>query len=329
MDDLVIERTTPVEISVLGELRVRVDGVECVIAGGKQRELVARLVVDAGRVVAPDHLIDALWGEVVPVTVTKNLHVLVNRLRMVVGSDVIVSMPSGYLLDADKCTIDAVEHQRHVADGQQLANDGRHNDAIHSMSQAIGLWRGSPAAECGAPWGAPSAARWLESNVLSRELLLAMRSTGSPGSDVLDDLQALIEQHPHRESLRVLLVDTLRRRGDLSGAHEALREAINVLRQDLGLSPGAELEQRVVEFGVAGLCIDECRATSHLVDGLGDRFQVSEVLASARDAGANHIALLDELESLVARGELVRIIDGDGRVFLARPDSPGYRRDEQ
>ena len=53
------------EFRVLGPLEVRRDGVELQI-GGRARDLLALLLVNADRIVNAERLIDELWGESVP-----------------------------------------------------------------------------------------------------------------------------------------------------------------------------------------------------------------------------------------------------------------------
>ena len=51
------------EISVLGPIEVRRDGVDLRVPAGKASELLVRLALDAGTVVRTDRLLDDLWGD--------------------------------------------------------------------------------------------------------------------------------------------------------------------------------------------------------------------------------------------------------------------------
>ncbi|MGH2704903.1 MAG: AfsR/SARP family transcriptional regulator [Actinomycetota bacterium] len=69
------------EFRVLGPLEV-LDGERPVtLPGGRARALLALLILRAGEVVSTERLVDELWGEVPPPTVTTALQGLVSTLR--------------------------------------------------------------------------------------------------------------------------------------------------------------------------------------------------------------------------------------------------------
>jgi DNA-binding SARP family transcriptional activator len=61
------------DFCLLGPLEVRRAGATLELGGPKQRALLALLLVDAGRAVSTDRLIDALWGESPPRTAATSL----------------------------------------------------------------------------------------------------------------------------------------------------------------------------------------------------------------------------------------------------------------
>ncbi|MFI0484022.1 BTAD domain-containing putative transcriptional regulator [Actinomadura sp. 9N215] len=93
---------------VLGPLAVWTDDGELVpVPGLKVRALLADLLVNEGRPVPADRLIDDLWGEAPPGNPMGSLSVKVSQLRRVLedaepgARALVVSRPAGYLLDAD------------------------------------------------------------------------------------------------------------------------------------------------------------------------------------------------------------------------------------
>ena len=54
------------EFSILGPLEAEDSGTRVDLGGGKQKALLGLLLLQAGRVVPMDRLIDGLWGEEVP-----------------------------------------------------------------------------------------------------------------------------------------------------------------------------------------------------------------------------------------------------------------------
>ena len=63
---------------ILGPLEVVVEGQHIEIPGGKQRELLAILLIHANEIVSADTLIDGLWGETPPPSALKTLQALVS-----------------------------------------------------------------------------------------------------------------------------------------------------------------------------------------------------------------------------------------------------------
>src|SRR5437773_10355140 len=94
------------DFRLLGPLEVSRDGDVLQLGGPKQRALLALLLVDAGRAVSTDRLIDALWGEQPPRTAPTSLQNFVSQLRKQLGPDLLVTKPPGYLLRIDPLQLD-------------------------------------------------------------------------------------------------------------------------------------------------------------------------------------------------------------------------------
>src|SRR5262249_62294488 len=75
------------QFRILGPLDVRENGADIDIGGGKQRALLALLVLHGGESLSTDRLIDALWGGSPPSGASASVHVYVSRLRRAVGAD--------------------------------------------------------------------------------------------------------------------------------------------------------------------------------------------------------------------------------------------------
>src|SRR5919202_50294 len=95
------------EFRILGPVEVRAGGEVLQLGGPKQRALLALLLIDAGRAVSTDRLVDALWGERPPRTAQTSLQNFVSQLRKLLGTDVLVTKPPGYLLRVEPGRLDA------------------------------------------------------------------------------------------------------------------------------------------------------------------------------------------------------------------------------
>src|SRR4029453_559744 len=86
------------EFRILGPTEVWDDGTQLQLGGPKQRAVLAVLLLDAGRVVSTDRLIDLLWGEQPPPTAPTSLQNFISQLRKLLGADVLTTKPPGYRL---------------------------------------------------------------------------------------------------------------------------------------------------------------------------------------------------------------------------------------
>lgn len=84
------------DFRILGPLEVTSDGAPLALGGGKQRALLAVLILNAGRTVARSRLIDDLWGERVPETAVKMVQIYVSQLRKAMPEEVLLTRAPGY-----------------------------------------------------------------------------------------------------------------------------------------------------------------------------------------------------------------------------------------
>ena len=71
---------------MLGPLEVRYGGRAIALGGGRQRSVLAQLLLEAGQLVSTDRLIDELWGESPPPTAATALQGYVSQLRKALGA---------------------------------------------------------------------------------------------------------------------------------------------------------------------------------------------------------------------------------------------------
>src|SRR4029079_18092174 len=75
------------DFRILGPVEVWRDGEPVPLGSSKQRAALALLILEAGRVVSTDRLVDALWGERPPKTAATSLQNFVSRLRKTLGPE--------------------------------------------------------------------------------------------------------------------------------------------------------------------------------------------------------------------------------------------------
>jgi DNA-binding SARP family transcriptional activator len=229
------------EFRVLGPVEVR-DGDRTLLVGGrKPRALLAALLLRVGEEVSAERLIDDLWGERPPQTAKNSLHNCVSALRRTLGAEVLVTRPSGYALEIEPEQVDLERFRRLVQWARAAASDEQRAVALR---EALELWRGPPLADVAyEPFALLEAPRLEEQRLAAREDLIEAELALGRQSDLLPELEALIEAHPYDERLRAQQMLALYRAGRQADALEAYSETRRFLVDELGLEPSEPLRE--------------------------------------------------------------------------------------
>jgi DNA-binding SARP family transcriptional activator len=252
-----------VEVAVLGPVEVRLDGVVVDLGTPKQRALVAALALSRGRAVSVDAIIDLLWGDSAPPGVTATLQAYVSGLRRVLEparerrapATVLVTVAPGYALKTPDEALDArlfedavaTEHRRlQVLTGSGAAplSVAELTGAVERLDLALGRWRGTPYGELGdADAAVAERARLEELRLVALEDRAVAGLALGHHRTVTAELEALTAAHPLRERLWALWALALTRSGRQADALEVLGRLREVLDEELGLEPSAELRE--------------------------------------------------------------------------------------
>jgi DNA-binding SARP family transcriptional activator len=209
---------------------------------GRERALLARLALDAGRPVGVERLIDDLWEEDPPAGARNTLQVYVSHLRRALGAGLVESRAGGYGLVLDRSAVDAHRFADLAATGAGLVSAGRAAEAVAVLDEALGLWRGDPLADlAGYGFARLEAARLGELRAGVVEELAAVELARGRHDRVVAEFGSLVEEFPFRERLRAAVMTALYRQGRAADALEVYRTGQVVLREELGLDPGPGL----------------------------------------------------------------------------------------
>jgi DNA-binding SARP family transcriptional activator len=210
------------------------------LGGPKQRALLAVLLLQAGRAVSTDRLIDALWGEEPPRTAPTSLQNLVSQLRKLLGPDLVVTKPPGYLLRMEPSQLDARRAEALFDEAKAAPASER----AAKLRDALALWRGPPLEEFGYEAFAQGEIARLEELRLTllEERLDADIGAGDAGK-LVGELEALVAEHPLRERFREQLMLALYRSGRQAEALEVFQQGRRVLVDELGIDPSPRLQQ--------------------------------------------------------------------------------------
>jgi YVTN family beta-propeller protein len=226
-----------VRVEILGSLQVRENGRQLSIGSGRQRALLALLVLHNGETVSSDRLVDALWGERPPATAAKVLQGYVSQLRRVLPEGAIETRGSGYALRAaetDASTFEALIDR---------AREQEPRHAAKTLREALALWRGPPLVDVEYElWARPEITRLEELRLTALDARISADLDLGEHGRVLSELESLAAANPVDERLHGRLMLALYRCGRQADALEVYAQARARLVDELGIEPGPELQ---------------------------------------------------------------------------------------
>lgn len=234
-------------MGILGPFELRLDGGDPVALGGsRQRALLAILALHPNEAVATDRIIDDVWGDNPPASARHTIRVFVSRLRQALGSASkrLETVSPGYRLAVNVTEIDADRCERLYSEARVATAAGRPGEAEANLAEALTLWRGDALADFTyATFARGAIAQLAELRVSCREELAQAKLALGQHAEVVQDLEALIADHPLRERPRGQLMLALYRCGRQAEALDAYQQARHMLVEELGIEPSADLRQ--------------------------------------------------------------------------------------
>jgi DNA-binding SARP family transcriptional activator/tetratricopeptide (TPR) repeat protein len=245
----------PIEVKfgLLGPLDVRRGDLVVPVAAGRQRAVLAALLLHAGRLVSVDELIEVLWQAGPPPTARASLQNYVRRLRKALGDDdrrLIGTRPGGYQINVGPGGLDVTRFVELLGAAREAARDGVWGSAADQAAAALALWRGEPLADAGSDvLAAREVPRLAELRWQALELRIDADLRLGRHGGVIGELRGLVAADPLRERWHALLMLALHRDGRQGEALAAYQQARGVLAEELGAEPGAglrELHQQIL-----------------------------------------------------------------------------------
>ena len=278
-------------IRVLGPLEAEVEGARVDLGGPLQRAVLALLLMERGRVVSVDRMIDQLWRGEPPPRAIASLQAYVSNLRRILEpgrarrtqARILVSAPPGYALRLPDEAVDAWRFDSLLTAARKDA-PGQPERARQDLEQALALWRGPAYAEfADEEWAAAEVARLTEQHLAAQDAWAEIAIRTGAAAEAVPAAEALIRQQPLREGSWRLLALALWACDRQADALAALRRARRILRDELGLEPGPALAE--VEEAILGQRQEVLRRAQTLPAGQADaRAATQATQADARAA---------------------------------------------
>jgi DNA-binding SARP family transcriptional activator/Tfp pilus assembly protein PilF len=232
--------------AILGPLLVHDGETQIDVPRGRQRVLLAALLIRAGDTVPADVLAEIIWDGAPPPGAQTTLRSHVLRLRRVLGSGAgarVRTRFGAYMVEAMPEEVDALLFAQLSRQGDQAVRAGDWARASAVLGEALALWRGAPLADVPSEW-LRREVRDLEAMRLQAEERRADAALALGGAaELVPGLQWLAGQHPLRERFHGQLMLALYRCGRRGEALAAYQRARDVLVEELGAEPGSELQQ--------------------------------------------------------------------------------------
>jgi DNA-binding SARP family transcriptional activator/Tfp pilus assembly protein PilF len=300
-----------IHFEILGPIRVRAEDREIAVTG-RERTLLAMLLLRANQPVETARLVDAIWGEVPPRDARNQLQGCVSRLRKQLASagvaSTILTDPAGYRIDLDENAVDLQRFHHWLAEARTAAEKGRHREARNCYRTALALWRGPALA------GVDSSTVRKAATALDEERLRALDERieielklGAAG-ELAPELTDLVAQHPYRESLHGALMLALYRDGRQADALATYQRIRELLVDEVGTEPGVklrELHQAILRNELTAVePVADSKRASPVTDGVVTPRELPADVAGF----TGRTAYLDQLDELLANGDATTVV---------------------
>ncbi|GAB6897238.1 AfsR/SARP family transcriptional regulator [Kineosporia succinea] len=231
--------------AILGPLDVRLGSRRLDVPAGRQRTLLATLLLNPNRVVSVDEIVDRVWGERPPQRPRAALHTYVTRLRHSLEPlPPVETTAGGYLIETDAHELDLLRFRELSAEAERA--DRRHDldTEAHLLEAALDLWHGPLLPD-------------ITSDSLRRDVLPTLHEERlqvverrnevaielGHHDDVVAELKSLTHRHRYREKLWHQLMLALYRGGRTVEALQTYGRLTNHLRAEFGVDPGDDLQR--------------------------------------------------------------------------------------
>ncbi|GII63509.1 SARP family transcriptional regulator [Sphaerisporangium krabiense] len=214
--------------TLLGPVQMTVDGAPLTGIAPRHRAVLAYLLLNAGRVISIERLIDAMWGHDRPDTARSQIHASITAIRKVLrgagAGGLLETRAGGYVARPEPGQVDAQEFTDLVAAGE--------------LREALDLWGGEALEDVHAHYVTGVRELWNDRRLSAYERLVEGELAAGRHGELLDELAAQVTLDPLREKLNGHLVLALHRAGRQADALAAARSYRTALADEQGLDPG-------------------------------------------------------------------------------------------
>ncbi len=243
------------EVRLLGQFEATECGVSVLPTASKPRQVLALLALNPGKIVTVGALMEELWGDDIPRSASTTLQTYIMQLRRKLRSalateprrtakDVLVTHPTGYLLQVLPHNVDAFAHEELLAAGQRCVAAGDDAAAARLLAEALRLWRGPALIDV--PVGPRlelEVMRLHSQRMYALELRIEADLRLGRHQSLLSELALLTAQQPLNENLHAAYMIALCHSGRQVQALSVYQRLRHTLTTELGIEPCARVQE--------------------------------------------------------------------------------------
>lgn len=228
-----------VKFRLLGPVEVLV-GDQLLNLAGKQRDVLASLLIDAGQPIPLHELALRVW-ELPPPAANSALYAHLSRIRRTLTADGVslTRTSRGYAIHVPPDWVDVFQFRRLIEEGRKPGIEDQRCAAL--LKQALDLWAATPLTGMSSIWAAGIRESLEQQRIIAATLWAkAQTRLGMPES-VVTELAFLLARQPLVEPLAAALMRALHACGRSAEALEWFARTRAHLIEELGTEPGPEL----------------------------------------------------------------------------------------
>ncbi|MEU2181911.1 AfsR/SARP family transcriptional regulator [Streptomyces thermolilacinus] len=245
---------TEITISVLGPLRLSVNGVDVTPTAPKQMQVLALMALNEGQVVTASSFVDELWAERPPRSARTTLQTYILHLRKLISKafkdesavvrDILLTRQGGYLLRLPTAPFDLRQFNEFSTEGRIALSQGEPNRGSQLLRKALSFWQGPALVDV--PTGSilePKVRGLQAQHQIALECRIEADLQMGRYDDVIGDLATLTAQQPLNENIHDQYMRALHlagRRSEALGVFHRLRKN---LMDELGLEPSEQAQR--------------------------------------------------------------------------------------
>jgi DNA-binding SARP family transcriptional activator/predicted negative regulator of RcsB-dependent stress response len=236
-----------VEFRILGPLEVEVGSEALDLRGVRQQIVLAMLLLNEGKVVTVDRLLEAVYGEDLPPTGRSQAQMSVSSLRRLFAeygqAGAISTGWRGYVLQLGEGRLDRRRFAELEASARAARDAGNPDRAVAHYRDALRLWRGPALEGIDSQLIRAAASRLDEQRIAVIQDRLTLELDLGRHHELVGELAELVREYPLREELRGKLMLALYRCGRAAEALTVYQEARRTFVDELGIEPSEPLQR--------------------------------------------------------------------------------------